>query len=161
MKARLGWLLACWAVLSAAASSAWSQPVRLDDSASPRAQVHADLARAQALDASTLRLPVGRVDYRLATAAYAGQRARIFYVVPMHVPGLRAPDGLVVRWRGTQFGPGTASPGQRVPVWTGRVPGPWMNETLDLEFTLDLRYWRLAPGQSISFESYFEIETLP
>lgn len=147
--------------LAVAGLGAAAQGVRLDESASPRARVQVDLSRAQPLDASTLRLPMGRVDYRLATTAYAGQRARIFYVVAPHVPGLGSPAGLALSWRGTRFAPGTARPGERVLVWSGRVPGPWLDETLERELTLDVRHWRLPGGQPIRFETYFEIETLP
>ena len=143
-------------------AAAWAQTARLDDSTSPRAMVQADLVHAQPLDAYLLRMPMGRVTYRLATAPYQGRRARIYYVVPMHVQGLRSPADLRVEWRtGGLFAPGSARPGMRVPVWTGAVTGPWMNESLDLDFIVDARGLQGARAAPLSFESYFEIEVLP
>jgi hypothetical protein len=139
-----------------------AQLARLDDSASPRAQVQADFGRATPLDARTARVSLGRVEYRLATQAYVGQRARVFYVVPPHIPGLRTPAGLTVEWRGgSLFAPGQAQPGQRVPVWTGVVRGPWLHDSQDLSFVLDMRALYLPGRMPLSFESYFEIEVLP
>lgn len=135
---------------------------RLDDSASPRAQVSIDFRQAQPVDANTLALPLGRVEYRLATAPHIGRRARIFYVVPFGIAGLRSPSGLQVVWRaqGT-FADGAARPGERVPVWNGVVQTPWMSETLELQLRIDPRLLNLGRGGALSFESYFEIETLP
>lgn len=160
MKSRALWRAAGAAWLALAAAAALGQAQRLDDSASPRALVQVDLARAQPLDAQTLRVPLGRIEYRLATAAYQGRRARIFYVVPPQVQGLRAPGDLRVDWRGSGlFAAGSARPGMRVPVWTGVVRGPWMNESLELDFVLDAR--GLRGGVPLSLESFFEIEVLP
>ncbi len=49
----------------------------------------------------------------------------------------------------------------RVPVWTGVVQGPWLQESLDLDLLIDLRMLRLPGNAPLSFESYFEIEVLP
>ena len=142
--------------------AAWAQTARLDDSTSPRAMVQADLAHAQPLDAYLLRMPMGRVTYRMATAPYQGRRARIYYVVPMQIQGLRSPADLRVEWRtGGLFASGSARPGMRVPVWTGMVAGPWMNESLDLDFIVDARGLQGGRAAPLSFESYFEIEVLP
>ncbi len=59
------------------------------------------------------------------------------------------------------FAPGSARPGMRVPGWTGMVTGPWMNESLDLDFIVDARGLQGARAAPLSFESYFEIEVLP
>ena len=107
MFALIAWLMA---------STASAQVARLDDSASPRAQVQADFRQAQMLDAQTLLLPFGRVEYRLATAPYVGRRARIYYVIPLAVAGLRSPSGLQVQWRGALFQSGMGRPGDRVVV---------------------------------------------
>ena len=137
-----------------------AQVARLDDSASPRAEVQADFAHATSVDGHTVRVPFGRVEYRLATMPYVGKRARIYYVVPPQIPGLTTPGGLTVQWRASgRFAPGQARPGMRVPVWTGVVRGPWMNESLELDFVLDAR--GLRGGVPLSLESFFEIEVLP
>lgn len=152
---------ACAACFGAAVA-AWAQVARLDDSASPRAQVRGDFSSAQGMDGNLLVLPFGRVEYRLATAPYTGRRARIFYVIPPAIAGLRSPAGLRVDWRGSgAFASGSGRPGDRVQVWNGVVQTPWMNETFDLTLRVDPRELRLPTGAALSFESTFEIETLP
>jgi hypothetical protein len=147
-------------LLSPAAASALV--ARLDDSASPRAQVRSDFANAQAMDGNLVVLPFGRIEYRLATAPHLGRRARIFYVIPPAVAGLRSPAGLQVQWRGNgAFASGSGRPGDRVQVWNGVVQTPWMNETFDLTLRIDPRELRLPTGAALSFESIFEIETSP
>ena len=139
-----------------------AQVARLDDSASPRAEVQADFGHATPVDGHTVRVPFGRVEYRLATMPYIGKRARIYYVVPPQIPGLTTPGGLTVQWRASgRFAPGQAQPGMRAPVWTGVVQGPWLQESLDLDLLIDLRMLRLPGNAPLSFESYFEIEVLP
>lgn len=152
-------LAAACAVLPAAA---WALVARLDDSASPRAQVRSDFSNAQGMDGNLVVLPFGRIEYRLATAPHLGRRARIFYVVPPAIAGLRSPAGMQLQWRGNgAFASGSARPGDRVQVWNGTVQTPWMNETFELTLRIDPRELRLPTGAALSFESTFEIETLP
>lgn len=142
---------------------------RLDDSASPRARVQAPVVLAEdgrllkdSPNATRATIRFGRVDYKLATTRYAGRQARIYYVVPPLIPGLRSPSGLGVEWRGNGlFSAGTAGPGERRLVWSGVVPGPWMTEGLDLTFHLDLRQLQLRSNEPFGFESHFEIEVAP
>jgi hypothetical protein len=145
---------------------AWAVVERLDDSASPRPQVNASLdggiAAPGAPVSPIVRVAFGRVEYRLATARYAGRQARIYYVIPPTVNGLRSPSGLVVNWLSAgAFASGRGRPGDRVPVWTGVVREAWMLPAFDLSWQLDLRELRLARGMPLGFEAYFEIETLP
>lgn len=150
-----------------AAACAWgpgaqAQGMRLDDSTSPRSQVSADFRQAQMLDNQTISLPFGHVEYRLATAAYVGKQARIYYVIPLAVAGLRSPTGMQVQWRSSgQFQPGMGRPGDRVLVWTGVVRAPWITESFDLQLRIDRRELQIGQGGNLRFESYFEIETLP
>ena len=135
---------------------------RLDDSTSPRTLVRTPLSRAQSADGRIVQVPFGRVDYRLGTAPYVGQHARIFYVIPLGVSGLRSPDGLRVQWQSSgTFASGSGRAGDRVPVWSGIVRGPWIEASFELTWTLDANAWRLPAGMPLRFESYFEIETLP
>lgn len=146
-----------------------AQAERLDDSASPRSRVEAPLILANTggllqdnPDATQAIMKFGRVDYRLATAPYVGKQARIYYVLPASIHGLLAPDGVRLEWRGNGvFADGTAHPGDRVPVWSGRIDDVWMNEGLDLTMYVDLTAIRLSQGESFGFESWFEIEVLP
>ncbi|WP_232539504.1 MULTISPECIES: hypothetical protein [Comamonas] len=156
----------CFSVLLAAACAwapgAYAQAIRLDDSTSPRAQVNADFRQAQMLDNQTISLPFGHVEYRLATAAYVGKQARIYYVIPLAVAGLRSPAGMQVQWRSSgRFQPGMGRPGDRVQVWTGVVRTPWITENFDLQLRIDRRELQIGQGGSLRFESYFEIETQP
>jgi hypothetical protein len=103
-----------------------------------------------------------RIEYKLATAKYAGKQARIYYVIPPFIMGLRKPNGLRVEWRGGNvFANGSAQPGERFLVWTGTVRNAYMSDDLDLTMRLDLRELQTRPGAGLSFESYFEIETIP
>lgn len=162
-------LLAVSASVLLAATPAQARTERLDDTTSPRSQVQAPLVTdergrplADSPDARFAVIRFGRVDYRLATSRFAGQQARIYYVVPASIPDLVQPTGMQVQWRGNGvFADGVARAGERRLVWTGTVREPWMNEGLDLTLQLDLRAVRLPPGGRFGFESYFEIEVSP
>jgi hypothetical protein len=159
-------LLGCCLLL---ASPCYALNERLDDSASPRGQVEAPqvLSNTGGLlsdsnDATQAILKFGRVDYKLATAKYIGQKVRIDYVIPATIPGLLSPSGLLVEWRGNGlFSEGSGRPGDSIPVWTGTIEEAWMSEGLDLTMRVDLDALRLSPGANFGFESYFEIEVLP
>lgn len=142
---------------------------RIDDSASPRSRVASQTVlsdQGQLLTntaaATVVTLKFGRINYKLATAKFIGKQARIYYVVPLAIAGLRSPVGLKVDWRGNGiFNNGQARPGERSLVWTGMVREAWLVEGLDVTMQVDLREIRLPPGVNFGFESYFEIETLP
>ncbi|MDI3384541.1 hypothetical protein ACFPPF_18000 [Xenophilus aerolatus] len=154
-------------LLLAIGSAAVAQVHRLDDSASPRSRVQARPdegadAGASAAASPYITVRFDGIEYRLATAPFVGRRARIFYVVPPFIPGLRSPAGMRVEWRtGGLFAPGTAGPGERRLVWSGTVPGPWMSERFDLRVQFDRRELRPVPGGALDYESYFEMEVLP
>lgn len=158
-----------WGLLILFVSAGAIAGERLDDSASPRARVPAvsaltDEGRplADSRNPTRVQLRFGRIDYRLATARHVGRAARIFYVVPPLIAGLRSPAGMRVEWRGLgAFQSGTARPGERQQVWAGTVPGPWMNESIELTVDLDLRELQLGRDGQFGFEGYFEIEVQP
>lgn len=142
---------------------------RLDDSLSPRPQVVAPQVLSEQgrplddmLGDAVPQYGIsrfGRVEYRLATAPYVGKRARIFYVVPAPVQGLRSPAGLRMSWRGSGlFADGSARGGERRLVWSGVVRDPVMRESLDLTMEVRLSELMLRPQGGLSVESYFEIE---
>jgi hypothetical protein len=159
-------LAATWLL---AAGSSQAAPERLDDSASPRSRVPARVVMsnegrpmADSLNPVSATVSFGRVDYKLATARYVGRQARIYYVVPAVISGLRSPSGLRVDWRGYGFfASGSARPGERQLVWTGTVREAWISEGLDLSFQVDLRELQLPRDGQFGFESYFEIEASP
>jgi hypothetical protein len=159
--------VACIACIAGMPGPAMALVERLDDSTSPSAQVRAQgddhaPVTAPGTPSPIVRIAFGRVQYRLATARYLGRQARIYYVLPMAVPGLRSPAGLQVSWRTNGlFSSGSGRPGDRVPVWSGTVRDAWMTEALDLSWQVDAREVRLSRGMPLGFEAYFEIETLP
>lgn len=142
---------------------------RLDDSASPRSRVAPQMTLsdegrplAESLAPRSATVRYGRIEYRLATASFVGRQARIYLVVPTNIPGLRAPAGLQLVWQGSgRFTSGAARPGERRLVWSGVVPGAWMQESLDLTLELNLAYFQLPANNTVGFESYFEIEVTP
>lgn len=157
------------AIVLALAAAAAGAAERLDDSASPRSRVPArvvlsDEGRPLVASRNPTRatVQVGRVEYRLATARYAGRHARIYFVVPAFIPGLRTPSALRVDWQGAgAFAGGSARGGERFLVWSGVVPGAWIQEALDLNFEVDLRELLLQADGQFGFEPYFEIEASP
>ncbi|MDB5780021.1 MAG: hypothetical protein JWP79_2070 [Polaromonas sp.] len=156
------WFLTLWATGTCAAD-------RLDDSASPRSRVQAasvmsDEGRplADSLAPTRAIVRVGQVDYKLATARYLGRQARIYHVIPAVISGLRSPMGLQVQWRGLAgFASGSARPGERSLVWSGRITEAFMTATLDLSMQIDLRAVQLPASGNFGVESYFEIEATP
>ena len=95
-------------------------------------------------------------------APYIGKQARIYYVVPAHIKGLRSPVGMQAEWRSYgAFASGVARPGERQLVWTGLVREAWMAPSLELTVNVDLRELQLPRNGQFEFESYFEIEAFP
>lgn len=141
---------------------------RLDDTSSPRSRVEPVVVLgndgrrlADSLNATAAIVQLGRVEYRLATARYLGQEARIYYAVPALVEGLRSPAALRVEWRGDGvFGSGTARAGERQLVWTGTVREPWMGAVLEVAFNVDLNQMQFAHNGEFGFQPYFEIEVV-
>jgi hypothetical protein len=165
--------LAGLALLLCMASAVQAQVYRLDDSASPRSRVNPRWVTGpdgRALSDANPRLPApssatvkfGRIDYKLATANYMGKKARIYYVVPAVIEGVRSPSALQVSWpAATLFAAGTARPGERAVVWSGTIAQAWMADALDVTMQINLRELRLPANGQLGFESYFEIEVLP
>jgi hypothetical protein len=162
-------LLLFTCLLNLQPSLSFAATERLDDSASPRSRVGSQSAwnqQGQLLSPTSTETAVvlkfGRVNYKLATAKYVGKQARIYYVIPTSINGLKYASSLKIQWQGSGlFGGGLARPGDRVLVWSGLVRDAWMSEALDLSMHIDLREVRLPVGQAFGFEAYFEIETSP
>jgi hypothetical protein len=157
--------------LCLAGNAALARTERLDDSASPRAVVTAPPMLSefgQPLNVAPRGpepqygiVKFGRIDYKLATAKYIGKAARIYFVIPVAIPGLRSPMGLRVDWLGNgTFASGSARPGERTLVWTGTVREAFINEGLNMTMQVELRQL-LRASSGLAFESYFEIEVSP
>lgn len=157
------------ALLCLAAASVQAQGIhRLDSTASPRQQV----AAMRVLDengrplannpfAQQANAYFGRVEYRVATAAFVGQQARISLVVPPHVRGLRRADGLLFHWKGVDGTlSGQATPGQRQLIWSGRVTEAFTSLAIELGMQVDLSAMGDSAGL-VGVEPGFELELLP
>ena len=104
----------------------------------------------------------GRIEYRLATAPYVGRHARIYFVIPPVVSGLRSPQGLLVSWRSEgNFASGSGRPGDKVQVWSGLVREAYMSEAIALRMDFALRDMLAQASKGISLECFFEIEVGP
>lgn len=151
---------------------AWAG-TRLDDSASPRALVQAPQMVSEygyPLNQYVPGVPAaqrgvvefGRIEYRLATAPYVGRNARIYFVIPPVVSGLRSPQGLQVSWRSEgHFASGSGRPGDKIQVWSGVVRDAYMSEALALRMEFALREMLPQASGGISLECFFEIEVGP
>lgn len=151
------------------ASIASAQPERLDDSASIPSRVEArsvttetGMPLAESVGAKFVISDFGLIKYRLATAIYKNKNAKIYYVIPSIIDGLRDPKALTVTWKSNGlFADGEGHAGDRKLVWAGIVTEDWIEEAFNLRMQVELAQLRLSQGQGFGFESYFEIETLP
>jgi hypothetical protein len=159
---RLAALLALGLV---AAMAFAAEPVRLDDTASPRSRVEAQprwlhtgegLGNPEMVNAMIAQ--VANLEVRLNTARFVGKSARVFLVFPDFVPGIRSRSGIRAEWRtrGVLL-PGSALPGTRTLVYDGPITKPFLSDFLDLSLFLDARY--LDTGAR--FEPVFELELAP
>lgn len=142
---------------------------RLDSSASPRQQV----AAVQVLDeqgqpfglnpfAQQANAHFGRVEFRLATAAFTGRRARIYLLLAPQVPGLRHPSGLTYHWRGLDGTlSGQVNPGQRHAIWSGVIDQAFISLSVELGMRLDVSAMGDWRGGNFGVEPAFELELLP
>ena len=165
--------LAVLALVAALGGSAALAGTRLDDSASPRALVQAPNMVSEygypvnqyvpgAPVAQRGIVDFGRIEYRLATAPYVGRHARIYFVIPPSVIGLRSPQGLQVSWRSEgNFASGSGRPGDKVQVWSGWVRDAFMSEAIALRMEFALREMNVQASKGISLECFFEIEVGP
>ena len=162
-----------WPILAISCLCAVGLPLhaaqRLDDSASPR-QVVSTIAitdgQGNPLDGmrppTEILLHYGAIEYRLATAAYVGKQARVYFVIPPYIPGLQNPAALLAQWQGSgDFRDGSARPGTRALVWAGMVRAPWLTGALQLTYRIDPRHMQRHFGTGPGIEPYFEIETQP
>ncbi len=137
--------LAAWAPPSRAA------PVKLDDTGTHLSPPNLRMAWRDAAAGSRQMEAQARLVVRLDTRAHAGRQGRIYLVMPQDIGG-----SLAMHWqsRGPLM-PGRISPGERVLVFQGRIPGPaiedhwslllvadgaWMSESRRLECSFDIEW---------------------
>lgn len=92
-----------------------------------------------------------RVTARIDTRAHEGQQGRIYMVMPADA------TGITVTWTtdGRMLG-GRLVAGERALVYSGPVPGPWLEDRMHVRFSTDSRL-PASPGNRLSF--HFELET--
>ncbi len=149
------------AAVALAATTALGAPVRLDDSASPRARVDVTPRWVNADEAAgpeqlnAMVADVANLEVRLNTSKFVGRSARVFLVLPEFVPGLRSPSGMRAEWRSRGvFRPGSALPGARTLVYDGPITQPYLADILDITLFLDARHLE----RGLRIEPYFELE---
>lgn len=139
---------------------------RLDDSASPLTEVQAQVFSetgqllSDSVSPQQAIMRFGQVTYRLNTASYVGQQARIYYVVPASIAGLVDSHGVQVQWISDgKLADGSAYAGERKLVWSGQIEEAWFTAHLNLTAVVNLNLLKFD-NTNFGFESYFEIETI-
>jgi len=138
---------------------------RLDDSASPRQRVVAQVEWLEpepwgaAGDEERLNALVARapgVEVRLDTSRYVGAQARIYLRLPQTGRGQLDARPVRLSWqaRGT-FQGGRAESGQRGLLYDGEIGAAQLADILDLSFEVDARSY----DESLNLDLSYEIET--
>lgn len=93
-----------------------------------------------------------RVNVRIDTKNWAGRPARVYMVLPPD-----AGAALTAEWetQGRLLG-GRLVSGERALVFSGIVPGPWLEDTMRVRLTTDTRFARASVNR-IAF--HFELDT--
>lgn len=93
-----------------------------------------------------------RVNVRIDTRSWAGKPARVYMVLP---PDAGAPVTAEWETQGRLLG-GRLVSGERALVFSGIVPGPWLEDTMRVRLTSDTRLARDSVNR-IAF--HFELDT--
>ena len=137
---------------------------RLDDSLSPQQQFDIDLDwkhrhNTEDLDTRELNALVARaqhVEVRLNTAAYVGQRGRIFITLPLNIRGGADASALRMSWTTNGlFASGSLTAGNRVKLFEGEITERVMTEIFDMTFEIDAR----QVFSNLRLEPVYDIET--
>ena len=157
MKTALLLLMSLSAALPASAE-------RLDDSLSTQQQFDLDLNWKQQrntenlnereLNALSARAP--RVEIRLNTARYVGQRGKIFISLPIDIRGTGDSSALRMSWTTNGlFSNGSLTAGNRAKLFEGEITGAVMDDVFDITFDIDAR----QVYNNLRFQPVFDIET--
>jgi hypothetical protein len=154
---------ACWLLLAAVLACLPVHAEPLDDSLSPRQQFDIDLVWKQQhntedLDTRELNALIARaqhVEVRLNTAAYVGQRGRIFITLPLNIRGTVDASALRMSWTTNGlFANGSLTAGNRVKLFEGEITAPVMTDVFDITFEIDAR----QVYNKLRFEPVYDIE---
>ena len=157
MRAALLLLICLFAALPASAE-------RLDDSLSTQQQFDLDLNWKQQrntenlnereLNALSARAP--RVEIRLNTSPYVGQRGKIFISLPINIRGTGDSTALRMSWTTNGlFSNGSVTAGNRAKLFEGEISNAVMEDVFDITFDIDAR----QVYNNLRFQPVFDIET--
>jgi len=157
MRAALLLLICLFAALPASAE-------RLDDSLSTQQQFDLDLNWKQQrntenlnereLNALSAHAP--RVEIRLNTARFVGQRGKIFISLPIGIRGTGDSSALRMSWTTNGlFSNGSVTAGNRAKLFEGEISDAVMEDVFDITFDIDAR----QVYNNLRFQPIFDIET--
>ncbi len=136
---------------------------RLDDSASPRKRVVAQVEwvgadRMSHLSEDELNKMVAHIrglEVILDTSAFLGKKARIFLGLPSRIRGMRGATGFRMEWQ-TQglFSTGSVVPGNRQLIFEGTITAKQLTDIFDITIYIDTR----EMTQALNFDPIYEIE---
>jgi len=137
---------------------------RLDDSLSTQQQFDLDLNWKQQrntenlnereLNALTAHAP--RVEIRLNTKSYVGQRGKIFISLPIDIRGTGDSSALRMSWTTNGvFSSGSVTAGNRAKLFEGEITEAVMDDVFDITFDIDAR----QVYNNLRFQPVFDIET--
>ena len=137
---------------------------RLDDSLSTQQQFDLDLRWKQQhntdnldereLNALTAR--ARRVEIRLNTSRYVGQRGDIFIRLPINIRGTGDSTALRMSWKTNGlFSSGSVTAGNRTKLFAGEITEAVMSDVFDITFDIDAR----QVYNNLRFQPVFDIET--
>lgn len=102
-----------------------------------------------------MRASIPIVEHRFDLRAWRGRQVRIDFVVPPLVDGLQSTSAMRVQWEGgAVLRSGSARPGERVTVFSGRVDVDMLLERLSYTLVVDSRFF----DGRIRFKPAFELE---
>ncbi len=136
---------------------------RLDDSASPRRRVVAEIEwvgtdRVSELSDNELNLMVAYVrglEVILDTSAFLGKEVRIFLGLPSRIRGLQGASGFRMEWQTNGlFSTGSVVPGNRQLIFEGTITAEKLTDIFDFTIHIDTR----EVTQDLNFDPIYEIE---
>ena len=142
-----------------------AQGQRLDDSLSPRQRLDLELNWKHSMvdddldnkQFNALEARMSRVETRLNTASFVGEKARIFLELPADIRGLNAPEALLLSWTTNGlFQDGSVSPGNQRLIFEGDITEDVMIDIFDFTIEIDGRYY----FQTIQFEPIYDIQVI-